>query len=136
MTETIQYKRDGNQWCCHDSEFINLQESNAGFGDTKQEALADFRCKSLSINKGNHAEWIRMASNEPEYPVNSVLEACNEIINIFEEVSGDTNEDWGSRYCNWLDVQGIPFQTASGYSSIEMVNPANIKRFVVEVINS
>jgi len=32
--------RDGNQWCAVRSDFISLQESPAGFGDTRAEALA------------------------------------------------------------------------------------------------
>lgn len=30
--------RDGNQWCAVYSDFINLQESSAGFGDTPEAA--------------------------------------------------------------------------------------------------
>ena len=30
--------RDGNKWCCVEDDFINLQESFAGFGDTPLEA--------------------------------------------------------------------------------------------------
>ena len=33
--------RDGKSWCAHLKDFVNLQESPAGFGDTKLEALAD-----------------------------------------------------------------------------------------------
>lgn len=32
---------DGNMWCAVDSDFINLQESNAGFGTTPVEALTN-----------------------------------------------------------------------------------------------
>jgi hypothetical protein len=32
---------DGNAWCATATGFINLQESNAGFGDSPLEALAD-----------------------------------------------------------------------------------------------
>lgn len=31
--------KDGNSWCCVHGDFINLQESPAGFGDTFEEAL-------------------------------------------------------------------------------------------------
>lgn len=31
--------RDGNKWCCVRGDFINLQESPAGFGNTFEEAL-------------------------------------------------------------------------------------------------
>lgn len=37
---------DGNQWCAHRKDFINLQESPAGFGLTKLEAMAEL-CKAL-----------------------------------------------------------------------------------------
>lgn len=33
--------RDGNAWCAVRANFVNLQESHAGFGDTRKEALAD-----------------------------------------------------------------------------------------------
>lgn len=31
--------RDGNQWCCVYGDFLDLQHSPAGFGDTFEEAL-------------------------------------------------------------------------------------------------
>lgn len=31
---------DGNAWCAVKPDFINLQESDAGFGDTREEAIA------------------------------------------------------------------------------------------------
>jgi hypothetical protein len=39
-------KLDGNSWCAHRTDFTNLQESPAGFGDTKLEAMAEL-CKEL-----------------------------------------------------------------------------------------
>ena len=35
-------KRDGNEWCAHWSDFINVQESICGFGSTPKEALRVF----------------------------------------------------------------------------------------------
>ena len=32
---------DGNAWCAVKPDFINLQESNAGFGETREQAIAD-----------------------------------------------------------------------------------------------
>lgn len=32
---------DGNAWCATGPEFVNLQESNAGFGATPREAVAE-----------------------------------------------------------------------------------------------
>lgn len=37
----VRLDRDGNMWCATGPGFINLQESNAGFGATKLRALAD-----------------------------------------------------------------------------------------------
>lgn len=37
----VKYFKDGNKWCCVYENFINLQESLAGFGDTKEEARLD-----------------------------------------------------------------------------------------------
>ncbi len=31
--------RDGNAWCAVKRDFINLQESDAGFGNTREEAI-------------------------------------------------------------------------------------------------
>jgi len=33
-------KKDGSAWCAHWSDFINLQESEAAFGDTPEEAIS------------------------------------------------------------------------------------------------
>lgn len=35
------FERDGNMWCATTSTFVNLQESWAGFGETKEQAEAD-----------------------------------------------------------------------------------------------
>jgi|GEM_PF-4317576 len=35
------YFKDGDQWCCVFGDFINLQESPAGFGNTQSDALVD-----------------------------------------------------------------------------------------------
>ena len=34
---------DGNQWCCVFGDFINLQESPAGFGDSFETAMASLQ---------------------------------------------------------------------------------------------
>lgn len=36
---------DGDQWCCVFGDFINLQESPAGFGKTTGEALKSLKIK-------------------------------------------------------------------------------------------
>lgn len=33
--------KDGNSWCATYEDFINLQESEAGFGDTPNDAIED-----------------------------------------------------------------------------------------------
>lgn len=40
MGEVI-YGVDGNQYTAYREDFINLQESHCGFGDTNEEALKD-----------------------------------------------------------------------------------------------
>jgi hypothetical protein len=40
MNLTIIIERDGTMWVARWSDFINLQESPAGFGDNPWEALA------------------------------------------------------------------------------------------------
>jgi len=37
----VRLARDGNQWCATRADFVNLQESKAGFGRTCLEAMAD-----------------------------------------------------------------------------------------------
>lgn len=44
-------KLDGNAWCAHFNDFVNLQESQAGFGDDCLEALADLSRQGLTPNK-------------------------------------------------------------------------------------
>lgn len=39
--------KDGDKWCATDGSFVNLQQSPAGFGDTKLEAMA-----SLALELG------------------------------------------------------------------------------------
>lgn len=41
-------KRDGNSWCATRSDFTNLQECPAGYGDTALEALSEL-CKTLGF---------------------------------------------------------------------------------------
>ena len=39
--------KDGNAWCAVRPGFVNLQESTAGFGDTKDEALKNLESRPL-----------------------------------------------------------------------------------------
>jgi hypothetical protein len=41
LMQTYKIEKDGDMWCATNSEFINLQESNAGFGESPTIALAD-----------------------------------------------------------------------------------------------
>jgi hypothetical protein len=38
--------KDGNAWCAHGEDFINLQESNAAFGETPKEAVKQYTTPS------------------------------------------------------------------------------------------
>lgn len=38
----LMYKMDGDAYCVRGNDFINLQESNAGFGGTLFEAICEF----------------------------------------------------------------------------------------------
>lgn len=40
--------KDGNQWCATKRDFVNIQESPCGFGDTALDALAGL-CKDLGF---------------------------------------------------------------------------------------
>lgn len=39
--QTFVFEKDGNMICCHLLDFVNLQESPAGFGSTPLHALQD-----------------------------------------------------------------------------------------------
>jgi hypothetical protein len=43
----LQVFKDGNKWCATFADFINLQESQAGFGSTAIEALAELAKQGL-----------------------------------------------------------------------------------------
>ncbi|OYL90026.1 hypothetical protein CI759_16965 [Shigella sonnei] len=43
---------DGNQWCAHRSDFVSLEESPAGFGESKLLAMADL-ARNLGIRGGH-----------------------------------------------------------------------------------
>ena len=42
------WKMDGNAFCVHSPNFTNLQENNAGFGDTLFEAICDFLTQEVN----------------------------------------------------------------------------------------
>lgn len=48
------YFRDGNKWCCVFGDFINLQESPAGFGDTQAEAFNNLSQQWEEIKGGDN----------------------------------------------------------------------------------
>lgn len=41
--DDIRFVRDGNMWCAFLPGFVNLQESDAGFGETQPAAEADLK---------------------------------------------------------------------------------------------
>jgi hypothetical protein len=45
----VKLNRDGNAWCATKSDFINLAESPAGFGNTILETLSEL-CKALEFS--------------------------------------------------------------------------------------
>ena len=47
----IAIERDGTAWCAHFDDFINLQESDAGFGDTTFEAVIKLLCTETAQKK-------------------------------------------------------------------------------------
>lgn len=47
----IKVEKDGNEFCCHGLDFVNLQESeNYAFGKTFQEAIVNYEKVMLSKN--------------------------------------------------------------------------------------
>jgi len=59
-TKTLDYvlKRDGDSWVAHYSDFINLQESDAAFGKTPQEALQNFINSRVAATKCKHENTV------------------------------------------------------------------------------
>jgi len=59
----MQMKLDGDQWCATEDDFVNLQESPAGFGKTPAdaaEALAlelEGMCRCTSTNSGGDCDY-------------------------------------------------------------------------------
>ena len=43
--DALCFFRDGDAWCCVWSDFVDLQESNAGFGSTMDSACLDLRLR-------------------------------------------------------------------------------------------
>lgn len=44
----IRFVRDGNMWCAFMPDFENLQESEAGFGETQAEAERDLKARIVA----------------------------------------------------------------------------------------
>lgn len=50
----IKVEKDGNEYCCHGLDFINLQESeNYAFGKTFEEAIENYGKQALTLIKQN-----------------------------------------------------------------------------------
>jgi hypothetical protein len=47
----INIKKDGNMWCAFYDDFINLQESPAGFGETPQKAVDELKKYSEELTR-------------------------------------------------------------------------------------
>lgn len=43
--DALCFFRDGARWCCVNGDFVNLQESPAGFGDNIEQAMEDLQNK-------------------------------------------------------------------------------------------
>lgn len=47
----IQVEKDGNKFCCHGLDFVNLQESsNYAFGETFEEAISNYESVMLALS--------------------------------------------------------------------------------------
>jgi hypothetical protein len=47
--------RDGDAWCAVGPEFLDLQMSPAGFGDTKEEAVKTLRAELRKVGYPDHS---------------------------------------------------------------------------------
>ena len=52
----ITVDRDGDQWCAKHEDFIDLQESSAGFGDTPIEAITELLIKDPRPSDDSYAQ--------------------------------------------------------------------------------
>ena len=41
LSDDVDYGNEGDQWFCRRGDFVNLQESCCGFGNTQEEAYKD-----------------------------------------------------------------------------------------------
>ena len=48
---TIIIKRDGDMWCAHRDDFVNLQESVAEFGVCESEALHNLLAAEMDVSR-------------------------------------------------------------------------------------
>lgn len=48
----IQVRKDGSLWCAFGEDFINLQESDAGFGTTPDQAVIEYRKQLNPLTNG------------------------------------------------------------------------------------
>jgi hypothetical protein len=51
-------ERDGSSWCCKFQDFVNLQESPAGFGDTCIEAIANLIVEAGGVPNLENSELV------------------------------------------------------------------------------
>ena len=63
----LQYFKDGDDWCCTKLDFINLQESPAGFGKTQMEAYVNLQAVLNQRQPiGLRPEWIVLEHRQAE----------------------------------------------------------------------
>jgi len=51
MNKSVIIKKDGNMWCAHRDDFLNLQESVAEFGKNESEALHNLLNAEMDIGR-------------------------------------------------------------------------------------
>ena len=58
MPEPFVLSKDGNQWCATRQDFVNLQESLAGFGDEPHDAMIDLLQQELRAVQAGQKEMV------------------------------------------------------------------------------
>lgn len=104
----IKIDRDGNQFVAIDEDtFINLQESETGFGDTEEEAIADLK-EQLGIDdttelqslvdlhnkySGDNIEWMELSTNFYGLTINGCALTEGDLADVVERIKGINREN-------------------------------------------
>lgn len=82
--EDVNVYKDGDEWCAVRSNFINLQESIAGFGNTPSLACKELKNKETSFKRGGY--YTRKKTMVQKLGWKKELEKMKEKFNIESQI--------------------------------------------------